>query len=67
MPPAGGTQLTGCLGPSPGLLLPTVFSLCLAYASSGIRSTVTFLVLAGAAQSFCIVGMLINPLDIAPR
>nr|KAF6398015.1 solute carrier family 17 member 1 [Rousettus aegyptiacus] len=50
-----------------GLLLPTVFSLCLAYASSGIRSTMTFLVLAGAAQSFCIVGMLINPLDIAPR
>ncbi|XP_039723157.1 sodium-dependent phosphate transport protein 1-like isoform X3 [Pteropus medius] len=50
-----------------GLLLPAVFSVCLASAGSSIQSVVVFLVLTNATTSFCTVGMLINPLDIAPR
>lgn len=65
--PARGKQLTGRLGPSAGLLLPAVFSVCLASAGSSIQSVVVFLVLTNATTSFCTVGMLINPLDIAPR
>lgn len=66
-PPAGGTRLTGHRGPSAGLLLPAIFSVCLAYVGSSTPSTMAFLVLASSAQSFCLVGVLLNPLDIAPR
>ncbi|KAF6293772.1 solute carrier family 17 member 1 [Rhinolophus ferrumequinum] len=50
-----------------GLLLPSLFGICLCHLSSGFHSTIIFLILASATVVFCIVGILINPLDIAPR
>ncbi|XP_019488723.1 PREDICTED: sodium-dependent phosphate transport protein 1 [Hipposideros armiger] len=50
-----------------GLLLPALFGICLCHLSSGFHSTIIFLILASATAVFCIVGPLINPLDIAPR
>ncbi|XP_059796689.1 sodium-dependent phosphate transport protein 1 isoform X1 [Balaenoptera ricei] len=50
-----------------GLLLPALFSLCLLYLSSSFHGTMIFLILANATGSFCMGGILINVLDIAPR
>uniref|UniRef100_A0A8I3S4T3 Solute carrier family 17 member 1 n=2 Tax=Canis lupus familiaris TaxID=9615 RepID=A0A8I3S4T3_CANLF len=49
-----------------GLLLPAFFSLCLLYLSSSIYSMTIFLILASSTGSFCMGGVLINGLDIAP-
>ncbi|XP_061050869.1 sodium-dependent phosphate transport protein 1 isoform X2 [Eubalaena glacialis] len=50
-----------------GLLLPALFSLCLLFLSSSFHGTMIFLILANATGSFCMGGILINVLDIAPR
>ncbi|XP_014200720.2 sodium-dependent phosphate transport protein 1 [Pan paniscus] len=50
-----------------GFLLPAIFGVCLPYLSSSFYSIVIFLILAGATGSFCLGGVFINGLDIAPR
>ncbi|KAI2541063.1 solute carrier family 17 member 1 [Homo sapiens] len=50
-----------------GFLLPAIFGVCLPYLSSTFYSIVIFLILAGATGSFCLGGVFINGLDIAPR
>ncbi|KAM9740304.1 sodium-dependent phosphate transport protein 1-like [Dama dama] len=50
-----------------GLLLPSLFSLCLLYLSSSFYSTVIFLILANSTGSFAMGGLVINIVDIAPR
>ncbi|XP_053512002.1 sodium-dependent phosphate transport protein 1 isoform X2 [Artibeus jamaicensis] len=50
-----------------GLLLPSLFSVSLLHPGASHLSTVACLMLASATPSFCTAGMLINPLDIAPR
>uniref|UniRef100_A0A2K6RBX6 Solute carrier family 17 member 1 n=1 Tax=Rhinopithecus roxellana TaxID=61622 RepID=A0A2K6RBX6_RHIRO len=50
-----------------GFLLPAIFAVCLPYLSSSFYGIVIFLILAGATGSFCLGGILINGLDIAPR
>ncbi|XP_058526240.1 sodium-dependent phosphate transport protein 1 [Ochotona princeps] len=50
-----------------GLLLPSIFSMCLLYLSYSFSSTIAFLILANATSSLCLAGTLINALDIAPR
>lgn len=50
-----------------GLLLPAVFVVGLLYLGPGFHGTVACLTLASATLGFCVAGMVINPLDIAPR
>ncbi|XP_074175384.1 sodium-dependent phosphate transport protein 1 isoform X5 [Rhinolophus sinicus] len=50
-----------------GLLLPSFFGICLCHLSFSFHSTIIFLILASSTVVFCVVGILINPLDIAPR
>ncbi|KAM5298339.1 sodium-dependent phosphate transport protein 1 [Ctenodactylus gundi] len=50
-----------------GTLCPVVFSLCLLYLRFNLHSTIVFLTLASSTSSFAIVGVIMNPLDIAPR
>ncbi|XP_007948071.1 sodium-dependent phosphate transport protein 1 [Orycteropus afer afer] len=50
-----------------GLLLPSLFIMCLPYLSSSFLSTIIFLILASATASFCMPGIMINAMDIAPR
>uniref|UniRef100_A0AAA9U097 Solute carrier family 17 member 1 n=3 Tax=Bos TaxID=9903 RepID=A0AAA9U097_BOVIN len=50
-----------------GLLLPSLFSLCLLYLSSSYYATIIFLILANSTGSFAMGGIIINVLDIAPR
>ncbi|KAM7229622.1 hypothetical protein CapIbe_019738 [Capra ibex] len=50
-----------------GLLLPSLFSLCLLYLSSNFYATIIFLILANSTGSFAMGGLMINVLDIAPR
>ncbi|XP_019651469.1 sodium-dependent phosphate transport protein 1 [Ailuropoda melanoleuca] len=49
-----------------GLLLPAFFSVCLLYLSFSFSSTAVFLILASSTGTFCMAGVLINGLDIAP-
>ncbi|XP_027963361.1 sodium-dependent phosphate transport protein 1 [Eumetopias jubatus] len=49
-----------------GLLLPAFFSVCLLYLSFSFSSTTIFLILASSTGTFCMAGVLINGLDIAP-
>uniref|UniRef100_A0A673TW63 Solute carrier family 17 member 1 n=2 Tax=Suricata suricatta TaxID=37032 RepID=A0A673TW63_SURSU len=49
-----------------GLLLPPFFGLCLMYLSFSFYSTVIFLILTASTGSFCMAGLLINGMDIAP-
>ncbi|XP_030875885.1 sodium-dependent phosphate transport protein 3-like [Leptonychotes weddellii] len=49
-----------------GLLLPAFFSVCLLYLSFSFSSTTIFLILASSTGTFCMTGVLINGLDIAP-
>ncbi|KAF3815382.1 hypothetical protein GH733_016764 [Mirounga leonina] len=49
-----------------GLLLPAFFSMCLLYLSFSFSSTTIFLILASSTGTFCMTGVLINGLDIAP-
>lgn len=63
-PPAAADRR---LRPSPGLLLPAVFGVCVPSVGSSVQSLMVFLVLASATTSFCSVGQIINPLDLAPR
>ncbi|XP_014392622.1 PREDICTED: sodium-dependent phosphate transport protein 1 isoform X2 [Myotis brandtii] len=51
----------------PGLLLPAVFVVGLLYLGPGFHGTIACLTLASATLGFCVAGMVINPLDIAPR
>nr|XP_036850364.1 sodium-dependent phosphate transport protein 1-like isoform X2 [Manis javanica] len=50
-----------------GLLLPAFFHMCLCCLSSSVYGSIIFLVLANATGSFCLSGIIINALDIAPR
>ncbi|XP_025238961.1 sodium-dependent phosphate transport protein 1 isoform X1 [Theropithecus gelada] len=50
-----------------GFLLPAIFGVCLPYLSSSFYGIVIFLILVSATGSFCLGGVLINGLDIAPR
>ncbi|XP_055426795.1 sodium-dependent phosphate transport protein 1 isoform X2 [Bubalus kerabau] len=50
-----------------GLLLPSLFSLCLLYLNSNYYATIIFLILANSTGSFAMGGLMINVLDIAPR
>ncbi|XP_045442747.1 sodium-dependent phosphate transport protein 1 isoform X6 [Pipistrellus kuhlii] len=50
-----------------GLLLPAVFVVSLLYLGPSFQGTVTCLTLASATLGFCVAGIVINPLDIAPR
>ncbi|XP_036767582.2 sodium-dependent phosphate transport protein 1-like isoform X1 [Manis pentadactyla] len=50
-----------------GLLLPAFFYMCLCYLDSSFYGSIIFLVLANATGSFCLSGIIINVLDIAPR
>ncbi|XP_032448990.1 sodium-dependent phosphate transport protein 1 isoform X1 [Lynx canadensis] len=50
-----------------GLFLPPFFGLCLLHLSFSFYSTIVFLILTGSTGSFCMAGLLINGLDIAPR
>ncbi|KAI4530891.1 hypothetical protein MG293_018749 [Ovis ammon polii] len=50
-----------------GLLLPSLFSLCLLYLSYNFYATIIFLILANSTGSFAMGGLMINVLDIAPR
>ncbi|XP_070312354.1 sodium-dependent phosphate transport protein 1 isoform X2 [Odocoileus virginianus] len=50
-----------------GLLLPSIFSLCLLYLSSDFYGTIIFLILANSTSSFAMGGLVINLVDIAPR
>ncbi|XP_040316247.1 sodium-dependent phosphate transport protein 1 [Herpailurus yagouaroundi] len=49
-----------------GLFLPPFFGLCLVHLSFSFYSTIVFLILTGSTGSFCMAGLLINVLDIAP-
>uniref|UniRef100_A0A8C9M9Q2 Solute carrier family 17 member 1 n=1 Tax=Panthera tigris altaica TaxID=74533 RepID=A0A8C9M9Q2_PANTA len=49
-----------------GLFLPPFFGLCLIHLSFSFSSTIVFLILTGSTGSFCMAGLLINGLDIAP-
>ncbi|XP_044116118.1 sodium-dependent phosphate transport protein 1 [Neovison vison] len=49
-----------------GLLLPPFFSMCLLYWSFSFSSITVFLILASSTGAFCMAGVLINGLDIAP-
>ncbi|XP_025772930.1 sodium-dependent phosphate transport protein 1-like [Puma concolor] len=49
-----------------GLFLPPFFGLCLVHLSFTFYSTIVFLILTGSTGSFCMAGLLINVLDIAP-
>lgn len=49
-----------------GLLLPPFFSMCLLYWSFSFSSITIFLILASSTGAFCMAGVLINGLDIAP-
>lgn len=57
------TVSPGC----PGLLLPAVFVVSLLYLGPSFHGTVSCLTLASATLGFCMAGIVINPLDIAPR
>ncbi|XP_045672871.1 sodium-dependent phosphate transport protein 1-like isoform X2 [Phyllostomus hastatus] len=50
-----------------GLLLPALFSVSLLHPGASPVSVVTCLTLASATAGFCVAGVIINPLDIAPR
>ncbi|KAM5294007.1 sodium-dependent phosphate transport protein 1-like isoform 2-T2 [Glossophaga mutica] len=50
-----------------GLLLPALFAVSLLHPGASPLSIVTCLTLASATVGFCSAGMIINPLDIAPR
>ncbi|XP_066103430.1 sodium-dependent phosphate transport protein 1-like isoform X1 [Saccopteryx bilineata] len=50
-----------------GLLLPALFSVVLLYLGSSFLGTAIFLTLACASPGFTVSGIIINPLDIAPR
>ncbi|XP_016071742.1 PREDICTED: sodium-dependent phosphate transport protein 1 [Miniopterus natalensis] len=50
-----------------GLLLPALLVMGLLYLGSGFRGTLSLLTLTSATLGFCTAGMMINPLDIAPR
>ncbi|XP_065768985.1 sodium-dependent phosphate transport protein 1 isoform X2 [Muntiacus reevesi] len=50
-----------------GLLLPSIFSLCLLYLSSDFYGTIIFLILANSTSSFAMGGLMVNIVDIAPR
>ncbi|XP_044912983.1 sodium-dependent phosphate transport protein 1 isoform X2 [Felis catus] len=49
-----------------GLFLPPFFGLCLVHLSFSFYSTIVFLILTCSTGSFCMTGVLINALDIAP-
>ncbi|XP_036907305.1 sodium-dependent phosphate transport protein 1-like isoform X2 [Sturnira hondurensis] len=50
-----------------GLLLPTLFTVSLLHPGASPLGIITCLTLASATAGFCMAGMMVNPLDIAPR
>ncbi|XP_036907306.1 sodium-dependent phosphate transport protein 1-like isoform X3 [Sturnira hondurensis] len=49
-----------------GLLLPTLFTVSLLHPGASPLGIITCLTLASATAGFCMAGMMVNPLDIAP-
>lgn len=62
----GGSLVTVCL-PGPGVLIPAACFVSLHWARSSLGVTIALLVLSFVTNSLCLIGALINFLDIAPR